>query len=147
MDLERLKQNVKRVQAAGNIHEHLDLIAGLPYEDYATFGKSFDEIYELKPNQLQLGFLKVLKGSYMFEHATEYGMVYHSTAPYEVMQTKWLSFEEILKIKQVEEMLEIYYNSGQFEVTMKLMVETIFRNISRDANNKNEITKILFFIT
>ena len=121
MDLERLKEIVKKVQAAGNIHEHLDLIAGLPYEDYTTFGKSFDEIYELKPNQLQLGFLKVLKGSYMFEHATEYGMIYHSTAPYEVMQTKWLSFEEILKIKQVEEMLEIYYNSGQFEVTMKIM--------------------------
>ncbi|MBR5565537.1 MAG: B12-binding domain-containing radical SAM protein [Roseburia sp.] len=125
MNLKRLKEIVKRVQAAGNIHEHLDLIAGLPYEDYATFGRSFDEIYELKPNQLQLGFLKVLKGSYMFEHATEYGMVYHSTAPYEVMQTKWLSFEEILKIKQVEEMLEIYYNSGQFEVTMKLM-EALF---------------------
>ena len=121
MNLKRLKEIVKKVQDAGNIHEHLDLIAGLPYEDYATFGKSFDEIYELKPNQLQLGFLKVLKGSYMFEHASEYGMIYHSTAPYEVMQTKWLSFEEILKIKQVEEMLEIYYNSGQFEVTMKLM--------------------------
>ena len=121
MNLERLKEIVKRVQAAGNIHEHLDLIAGLPYEDYATFAKSFDEIYELKPNQLQLGFLKVLKGSYMFEHAAEYEMVYHSTAPYEVMKTKWLSYEEVLKIKQVEEMLEIYYNSGQFEVTMKLM--------------------------
>ena len=121
MNLERLKEIVKRVQAAGNIHEHLDLIAGLPYEDYATFAKSFDEIYELKPNQLQLGFLKVLKGSYMFEHAAEYEMVYHSTAPYEVMKTKWLNYEEILKIKQVEEMLEIYYNSGQFEVTMKLM--------------------------
>lgn len=121
MNLERLKVIVKRVQDAGNIHEHLDLIAGLPYEDYVTFGKSFDEIYALKPNQLQLGFLKVLKGSYMFEHAAEYGMIYHSKAPYEVMQTKWLSFEEVLKIKQVEEMLEIYYNSGQFEVTMKLM--------------------------
>lgn len=121
MNLQRLKEIVKRVQAAGNIHEHLDLIAGLPYEDYVTFGKSFDEIYELKPNQLQLGFLKILKGSYMFEHAAEYGMLYHSTAPYEVMQTKWLSFEEVLKIKQVEEMLEIYYNSGQFEVTMKMM--------------------------
>lgn len=121
MNLERLKEIVKRVQAAGNIHEHLDLIAGLPYEDYATFAKSFDEIYELKPNQLQLGFLKVLKGSYMYEHATEYEMVYHGVAPYEVMKTKWLSYEEVLKIKQVEEMLEVYYNSGQYEVTMKLM--------------------------
>lgn len=121
MNLERLKDIVKKVQESGNIHEHLDLIAGLPYEDYATFAKSFDEIYALKPNQLQLGFLKVLKGSYMFEHAAEYGMVYHSAAPYEVMQTKWLNFEEVLKIKQVEEMLELYYNSGQYEVTMKLM--------------------------
>ena len=121
MDLTRLKEIVKRVQVAGNIHEHLDLIAGLPYEDYATFAKSFDEIYALKPNQLQLGFLKVLKGSYMYEHAKEYDMVYHSTAPYEVMKTKWLSYEDVLKIKQVEEMLELYYNSGQYEVTMKLL--------------------------
>jgi len=121
MNLERLKEIVRRIQAAGNIHEHLDLIAGLPYEDYVTFARSFDEIYELKPNQLQLGFLKVLKGSYMHAHAEAYEMVYHSVAPYEVMRTKWLSFEEVLKIKQVEEMLEVYYNSGQFEITMKLL--------------------------
>lgn len=127
MKLERLKEIVKRVQAAGNIHQHLDLIAGLPYEDYKTFAKSFDEIYALKPNQLQLGFLKVLKGSYMYEHAKEYEMVYHTTAPYEVMKTRWLSFEEVLKIKQVEEMLEVYYNSGQFEVTMK-MLEVLFES-------------------
>ena len=127
MKLERLKETVKRIQEAGNVHEHLDLIAGLPYEDYATFAKSFDEIYALKPNQLQLGFLKVLKGSYMYEHATEYEMVYHSDAPYEVLKTKWLSYEEVLKIKQVEEMLEVYYNSGQFEVTMKLL-ELLFES-------------------
>lgn len=127
MDLKRLKEIVKQIQKAGNIHEHLDLIAGLPYEDYATFAKSFDEIYALKPNQLQLGFLKVLKGSYMYEHAAEYEMVYHSAAPYEVMKTKWLSFEEVLQIKQAEEMLEIYYNSGQFEVTMKLL-ELLFES-------------------
>ena len=127
MNLGRLKEIVKRIQAAGNIHEHLDLIAGLPYEDYATFAKSFDEIYALKPNQLQLGFLKVLKGSYMHEHAAEYGMIYHDVAPYEVMQTKWLSYEDVLKIKQVEEMLEIYYNSGQYEVTMKLL-EVLFES-------------------
>ena len=97
------------------------MIAGLPYEDYETFAKSFDDIYALKPNQLQLGFLKVLKGSYMYQHAEEYEMVYYSTPPYEVLKTKWLSFDEVLKIKQVEEMLEVYYNSGQFEVTMKLL--------------------------
>lgn len=127
MKLERLKETVKRIQEAGNVHEHLDLIAGLPYEDYETFARSFDEIYALKPNQLQLGFLKVLKGSYMYEHAAEYGMLYHSEAPYEVLSTNWLSYEDVLKIKQAEEMLEVYYNSGQFEVTMKLM-ERLFES-------------------
>ena len=125
MKLERLKEVVKLIQSGNNIHEHLDLIAGLPYEDYDSFGSSFDEIYELKPNQLQLGFLKVLKGSYMFEHAAEYGIVYHDKPPYEVMSTKWLSFDDVIKIKRVEDMLEVYYNSGQFEITMKLM-ECIF---------------------
>lgn len=125
MKLERLKEVVKLIQSGNNIHEHLDLIAGLPYEDYDSFGRSFDEIYELKPNQLQLGFLKVLKGSYMFEHAAEYGIVYQDKPPYEVMSTKWLSFDDVIKIKRVEDMLEVYYNSGQFEITMKLM-ECIF---------------------
>ena len=121
MKLKEVKEIVKKIQSGGNIHEHLDLIAGLPYEDYETFSRSFDEIYALKPNQLQLGFLKVLKGSYMYEHAAEYGLVYHAKTPYEVMQTKWLGFEDILRIKQVEEMLEVYYNSGQYEITMKVL--------------------------
>jgi hypothetical protein len=125
MELKRLKEVVQRIQKGGNIHEHLDLIAGLPYEDYDTFAKSFDEIYALKPNQLQLGFLKVLKGSYLYEHASEYGILYRSRPPYEVMRTKWLDFPEVLKIRQAEEMLEVYYNSGQYEVTMKLL-ETQF---------------------
>ena len=127
MKLEDLKRIVKCIQAPGNIHEHLDLIAGLPYEDYGSFKRSFDEIYALKPNQLQLGFLKVLKGSYMFEHAGEYGIVYRDHAPYEVLKTNWISFEDVLRIKRVEEMLEVYYNSGQFEVTMKLL-ETLFES-------------------
>ena len=121
MKLERLKEIVKRVKGFGNIHQHLDLIAGLPYEDYDTFRKSFDEIYALQPNQLQMGFLKVLKGSYMFEHAKEYGILYHDNPPYEVLSTKWLSYEDILKMKHIEEMLEVYYNSGQFEITMKVL--------------------------
>lgn len=121
MKLDLLKDVVAKIQAGGNIHEHLDLIAGLPYEDYDTFAKSFNEIYALKPNQLQLGFLKVLKGSYMYAHAAEYGMIYHEKPQYEVMETKWLSFSDILRIKQVEEMLEVYYNSGQFEVTIKVL--------------------------
>ena len=121
MQLERLKEVVREVQKHENIHEHLDLIAGLPFEDYDIFAKSFDEIYELRPNQLQLGFLKVLKGSYMYEHAKEYEIAYHSRPPYEVLKTKWLPYDDVLKIRQVEEMLEVYYNSGQFEVTMKVL--------------------------
>ena len=121
MKLERLKEVVKLIQSGNNIHEHLDLIAGLPFEDYDTFAKSFDEIYELRPNQLQLGFLKVLKGSYMYEYAKEYEIEYHSRPPYEVLKTKWLPYEDVLKIRQVEEMLEVYYNSGQFEITMKVL--------------------------
>ena len=121
MKLERLKEIVRRVKSFGNIHQHLDLIAGLPYEDYDTFRKSFNDIYELQPNQLQMGFLKVLKGSYMYEHAAEYGVIYHDNPPYEVMATNWLSYEDILKMKRIEEMLEVYYNSGQFEITMKVL--------------------------
>ena len=121
MKLERLKEVVRAIQSGANVHEHLDLIAGLPYEDYDSFARSFDEIYKLKPNQLQLGFLKVLKGSFMYDHAKEYGIIYHDRPPYEVLSTKWISFDDVLRIKKVEEMLEVYYNSGQFEITMKLM--------------------------
>lgn len=121
MQLSDVESSVRFIQTAGNIHEHLDLIAGLPYENYERFGQSFRDIYALKPNQLQLGFLKVLKGSYIFEHKDEYDMIYRSKPPYEIMQTKWLSYDEVLLIKLVEEMLEVYYNSGQFEITMKLI--------------------------
>lgn len=121
MKLERLKEVVKRIQAGGNIHQHLDLIAGLPYEDYESFRHSFDEIYALMPDQLQLGFLKVLKGSYMYEHVEEYGILYHETPPYEVLRTSWLTYDDLLKIRHVEEMLEVYYNSGQYEIAMKLI--------------------------
>ena len=121
MKLERVKEVVRRIRKRGNVHQHLDLIAGLPYEDYESFHHSFDEIYALWPNQLQLGFLKVLKGSFMYENAKTYGIAYHDAPPYEVLYTKWLSYDEILKIKRIEEMLEVYYNSGQYEVTMKLL--------------------------
>lgn len=125
MDLARLKQVVREIKAAGNIHQHLDLIAGLPFEDYQTFQKSFDEVYALKPEQLQLGFLKVLKGSFMFDHVGEYGVYYGSQPPYEVLKTKWLSYDAVLKIKQIEEMLEVYYNSRQYPMSIRLL-ETEF---------------------
>ncbi len=121
MQLDQVARAVKRLQEAGNIHLHLDLIAGLPYEGYERFGESFREVYSWKPNQLQLGFLKVLKGSLMYKNRAEYGLVYRDHPPYEVMRTNWISYGEILRVKLVEEMLEVYYNSGQFEVTMKLL--------------------------
>ena len=118
MNLEKLNWAVKQVQAGRNIHQHLDLIAGLPYEDYETFKKSFDYVYRLKPDQLQLGFLKVLKGAAMYEDSREYGIVFRANSPYEVLYTNWLSYDELLELKKVEEMVELYYNSGQFTKTI-----------------------------
>lgn len=123
MRFEKVAEIVKRIGAVGNVHQHLDLIAGLPFEDYQSFGKSFDDVYALSPEQLQLGFLKVLKGSYMKEHEEEYGLVHKSQPPYEVLYTKWLSYADVLKLKRIEEMVEVYYNSGQFEYTLKHLVK------------------------
>lgn len=121
MDLPKLRDRVERIRQGGNIHQHLDLIAGLPFEDYESFARSFDEVYEMRPQQLQLGFLKILKGSRMEAMAGEYGCVYMDREPYEVLKTSWLSYEEILSLKQVESMVEIYYNSGQFLRTLALL--------------------------
>lgn len=125
MDLSRLKEIVDRIYSFGNIHQHLDLIAGLPYEDYDSFRKSFNDVYAMKPQQLQLGFLKVLKGSHMMEMCREYGIVYKTREPYEVLYTDWLNYGEILKLKTVENMVEVYYNSGQFQNTLEY-VESFF---------------------
>lgn len=122
MDIEKLKQVVAALKAAHNVHIHLDLIAGLPYEDYDSFARSFDDVYAMEPEQLQLGFLKVLKGSYMAEMAESYGLVYTDYAPYEVLYTNWLSFTEICRLKRIEEMVEIYYNSGQFAHSLPVMI-------------------------
>lgn len=119
MSLSRLKQTVTQIQAGKNVHQHLDLIAGLPYEDYESFVNSFNEVYRMRPQQLQLGFLKVLKGSKMHRKAKDYGIVYRQEPPYEVLCTRWISYEEIRKLKAVEEMVEVYYNSGQFENTIR----------------------------
>ena len=119
MKFEEVARIVKQINKGGNVHQHLDLIAGLPYEDLATFQKSFDDVYRLYPEQLQLGFLKVLKGSYMEEMKENYGLVYKSRPPYEVLYTNWLSYEDVLTLKAVEEMVEVYYNSGQFAYTLK----------------------------
>lgn len=119
MDLKRLKETVAKINGFGNIHQHLDLIVGLPWEDYQSFRNSFNEVYEMKPEQLQLGFLKVLKGSYLSEKAEEYGIRFKQKPPYEVLSTRWLDYGRVIKLKGLEEMLEVYGNSGQFRTTLE----------------------------
>ena len=118
MDFEKLKGIVEQIHSFGNIHQHLDLIAGLPYEGYDSFHKSFCDVYALRPEQFQLGFLKVLKGSHMMEMTGEYQILYKDREPYEVLSTAWLTYGEILRLKMVESMVEVYYNSGQFKNTL-----------------------------
>ena len=119
MKFSEVARIVTRINKNQNVHQHLDLIAGLPYEGMDSFKKSFDDVYKLHPEQLQLGFLKVLKGSYMEEQKEKYGLLYKSKPPYEVLGTNWLSYEEILQLKMVENMVEVYYNSGQFHYTLR----------------------------
>lgn len=124
-DFSRICQIVERIHSFGNIHQHLDLIAGLPYEDYDSFHHSFNDVYALRPQQFQLGFLKVLKGSLMKQMEKEYGIVHKEKEPYEVLSTNWITYEDVLNLKKVENMVEVYYNSGQFENSLKY-VETLF---------------------
>ena len=122
MDLDKLFENVDKVHQMGNIHQHMDLIAGLPFENYEQFRKSFNDLYVHMPDQLQLGFLKVLKGTCMEQEVAEYGIRYRSNPPYEVLQTKWLSYDEVIKLKGVEELVEMYYNSGQYTFTLSYVI-------------------------
>lgn len=121
MNLETLRENVYRVRKNANIHQHLDLIAGLPFEDYDSFHKSFQDVYAMRPDQLQLGFLKILKGSFMNEKKERYEMLYDNHPPYEVLSTQWLSYDDVLRLKKIEEMVEVYYNSFQFQATVSLL--------------------------
>lgn len=123
MDFGKLTDIVKQIQKGRNIHQHLDLIAGLPYEDYVTFQKSFCDVYSLAPDQLQLGFLKVLKGAYMYEMADAYECKYRQEPPYEVLSTKWLTYDEMICLKHVDKMVDIYYNSGQFTRCLPILVQ------------------------
>lgn len=134
MDLEKVARSVERVRSGHNIHQHLDLIAGLPQEGPESFRRSFNEVYAMKPDQLQLGFLKVLHGTRMEREAPDYGLVYRTHPVYEVLGTKWLSYSDILQLKNVEETVEDYYNSGQFSCTLAYVVpffETPFDFFSR----------------
>lgn len=121
-DLTVLKQKVSKIREKRNIHQHLDLIVGLPYEDYESFRNSYNTVYQMKPDQLQLGFLKVLKGSPIYYDREEFGIVYQDRAPYEVLFTKWVSYDDVLKLKRVEDMTERYYNSLQFEASLPFMI-------------------------
>ena len=121
MKLDRVISVISRIKSFENIHQHVDLIAGLPYEDMESFIRSFNQVYELKCQQLQLGFLKVLSGSKMYDNADKYGIVYTAVPPYEVLSTKWLSYDDIMELKLVEEMVEEYYNSGQFVHAISFM--------------------------
>lgn len=123
MDIGALRRKVAMIHGFQNIHQHLDLIAGLPYEDYDSFARSFNDVYAMTPNQLQLGFLKVLKGSPMEQRAGEYGIVCSSHPPYEVLYTKWLTYDDVLKLKGIEEMVELYYNSSQFAHTLPVLAQ------------------------
>ena len=120
-DLQKIGAVAAAINRGRNVHQHLDLIAGLPFEDLASFSRSFDQVYAMEPEQLQLGFLKVLKGSYMEEMAPAYGIRASLTPPYEVLSTRWLSYGDILELKAVEEMVEVYYNSRQFTLTLEAL--------------------------
>ena len=119
MNFEKVSENVNKIHSWGNIHQHLDLIAGLPFEDYESFKNSFNDVYTLCPEQLQMGFLKVLKGSYMYDHVKDYELLYQDRPPFEVLSTKWLPYSDVIRLKQIEDMVEVHYNSGQFECTIK----------------------------
>lgn len=123
MDLERLEYVVSVIRKNHNIHQHLDLIAGLPYEDYQSFKKSFDRVYAMRPDQLQLGFLKVLRGAPIEQQTKEFGIACTEKPPYEVLYTKWLTYEDVTRLKKVEEMVEQYYNSSQFEHVLAFLVQ------------------------
>ena len=118
-DIGEIRQITAAINSWHNIHQHLDLIAGLPWEDIESFKKSFNDVYKMEPEQLQLGFLKVLKGSYMEELIPDCDLLYSTAPPYEVMQTKWLSYGDVLELKDIEEMTEVHYNSRQFTCTLK----------------------------
>lgn len=121
MNLDKLRNNVSAIRKMQNIHMHLDLIAGLPYEDLKSFRKSFNDIYDMKPDNLQLGFLKLLHGSLMREEKDKYGIVARDIPPYEVLYTKYLSYDDILKLKQVEKVLDMYYNSNMFVLSVRYL--------------------------
>ena len=144
--LDKLAHNVRRISR--NIHLHLDLIAGLPYETYDIFKDSFNYVYNLKPEMIQLGFLKLLKGTQMYDEVEKYQYKYYSKPPYEVFSNKFISFGELVKLKNLEKMLDYYYNSEKFSYTCDFVIKnnfdsafTFFEKIA-DYYDKKEYLKI-----
>ena len=121
-DVKRLTSNIRRLLAGGNMHIHIDLIAGLPLEDFITFAESFNTAYALKPNMLQLGFLKLLHGAQMREDREEYPCEYSNIPPYEVTSTPWLSQCELKTLHNIEDAVERLYNSGRFRRTLEYLL-------------------------
>ena len=121
MRFEEVSRIVKEIKSYKNIHQHLDLIAGLPNEDMASFRRSFNDVMKVRPEQLQLGFLKVLKGSGMHRDAQKYGLTYKDDAPYEILHTSHLSYDDMLRLHAVEEMVDRYYNSGRFVYSLEYL--------------------------
>ncbi len=119
---ENIKEKVLKVAAGKNVMQHLDLIAGLPGEDLESFKKSFNDVHDIRPDEIQLGFLKLLKGSSMREEAKKWGIVYSPYAPYEIIRSKDISYEELLLLKKVEAMVDKYYNSCKFNNVIKFFL-------------------------
>ena len=117
-NLEKLFTRTAQLMANGNCHLHLDLIAGLPFEGYVSFSRSYDQVFAAKPDMLQLGFLKVLGGSAMEQDSKKFGILHQDAPPYEVLQTPWLSFDELIKLKGIDTLTERYYNSGRFRASL-----------------------------
>lgn len=146
-DIEEIRQITAAINSWHNIHQHLDLIAGLPWEDIESFKKSFNDVYKMEPEQLQLGFLKILKGSYMEELIPDCDLLYSAAPPYEVLQTKWLSYGDVLELKDIEEMTEVHYNSRQFTCTLKELEKEFYTpyemfSFMADYYNKNHLSGI-----
>ena len=127
-NMEKLEKNIKRLIENGNIHIHLDLIAGLPYEDYESIGKSFNYIYNFKSEMFQLGFLKILEGTQISTEIEEFEYKYLSSPPYEVLENKFMSYKELQKIKDIEHLLDIYYNSGDFKKSVDYIIINCYDN-------------------
>ncbi len=129
-DFDKIKYNVKKLNQYGNIHLHLDLIAGLPYEDYNRFLKSFNDVYDTQPHNLQLGFLKLLKGAKIREEADQHGYIFRAQEPYEILSNQYLSHHDLIRLKRIEEMLDKFYNRPGFQTTLKYMITNYYEQPS-----------------